>query len=212
VVILGPGSQERRGLVELGHFAAGRWHLPADKANRHEVLVAGEGLRRGPADVLNTLLHEAAHGLAHARNVKDTSRQGRWHNQRYAALAREVELEVTADAKTGLSQTHLTDQATARYADQLRDLEAALGLWRHAEPKRDRQTGTRSLLACSCACGRKLRVARSTLEQAPILCGACRKPFEPERELTRHCQPAERALTRARQCARQRSREAGDER
>jgi hypothetical protein len=136
--------------------------------------------------VLDTLLHEAAHGLAHARTIKDTSRQGRWHNQRYAKLAREVGLEVTADAKTGLSQTHLTDQAAARYAEALRDLEAALGLWRHAEPKRDRQAGSRNLLACSCACGRRLRVANSTLEQAPILCGACEQPFEPaERDLTR---------------------------
>jgi hypothetical protein len=212
VVILGAGSEARRGLVELGHFAAGRWHLQDAKANRHEVLVAGEGLRRGPRDVLNTLLHEATHGLAHARTIKDTSRQGRWHNQRFAKLAREVDLEVTADAKTGLSQTHLTEQAAARYAEALRDLEEALGLWRHAEPTRDRQTGSRSLLACSCACGRKLRIARSTLEQAPILCGACRKPFEPERKLTRHRQPAERALTRQRQRAPHRSREAGDER
>jgi hypothetical protein len=213
VLILGPGSEARRGLRELGHFAAGRWHVQDAKANRHEVLVAGEGLRRGPVDVLDTLLHEAAHGLAHARKIKDTSRQGRWHNQRYAKLAREVGLEVTADATTGLSQTHLTQQAAARYAEQLRDLEAALGLWRHAEPTRDREAGSRSLLACSCECGRKLRVARSTLEQAPILCGACRKPFEPaERELTRHRQPDQPALTRARQRALDRGREAGDER
>jgi hypothetical protein len=212
VVILGPGSEARRGLVELGHFAAGRWHLPADKANRHEVLVAGEGLRRGPRDVLDTLLHEAAHGLAHARGVKDTSRQGRWHNQRYAALAREVGLEVTADARTGMSQTHLTDQAATRYAEQLRDLEAALGLWRHAEPKHEREAGSRSLLACSCACGRKLRVARSTLEQAPILCGACEQPFEAERDLTRTRQQPEPALTRAHQQQRERDRGAGDER
>src|SRR4029453_9854474 len=46
---------------------------------------------------------------------------------------------------------------------------------------------SRNLLACACACGRKLRVARSTLEQAPILCGACEQPFEPaERDLTRN--------------------------
>jgi hypothetical protein len=212
VVILGPGSEARRGLVELGHFAAGRWHLQTNKANRHEVLVAGEGLRRGPKDVLNTLLHEAAHGLAHARNIKDTSRQGRWHNQRYATLAREVDLEVTADAKTGLSQTHLTDQATSRYAEQLRDLEAALGLWRHTEPKREREVGSRSLLACSCACGRKLRVAKKTLEQAPILCGACQQPFEAERDLTRTRQQPEPALTRARQRQRERDQEAGGER
>jgi hypothetical protein len=179
VVILGPGSEARKGLVELGHFAAGRWHLPADQANRHEVLVAGEGLRRGPRDVLNTLLHEAAHGLAHARKIKDTSRQGRWHNQRYATLAREVGLEATADAKTGLSQTHLTDQAASRYAQALRDLEAALGLWRHSEPKREREVGSRNLLACSCACGRKLRVARSTLEQARSCAAPASSPSRP---------------------------------
>jgi hypothetical protein len=212
VVILGPGSEARRGLVELGHFAAGRWHDQAAKANRHEVLVAGEGLRRGPRDVLDTLLHEAAHGLAHVRKVKDTSRQGRWHNQRFAALAREVELDVTADPKTGLSQTHLTQQAAVRYAEALRDLEAALGLWRHTEPTREREAGSRSLLACSCACGRKLRVARSTLEQAPILCGACKQPFEAERDLTRTRQPPAPALTRARQRQQERDREAGGER
>ena len=35
-------------------------------------------------------------------------------------------------------------------------------------------------LACTCACGRRIRVARSVLEQAPILCGGCAQPFEPE--------------------------------
>src|SRR6266545_1119836 len=47
----------------------------------------GEGLRRGARDVLATMLHEAGHGLAAARNLKDTSRQGRYHNAKYKALA-----------------------------------------------------------------------------------------------------------------------------
>ncbi|MFD1534873.1 hypothetical protein [Pseudonocardia aurantiaca] len=34
--------------------------------------------------------HEkAAHALAHVRGIKDTSRQGRWHNARFKALAEE---------------------------------------------------------------------------------------------------------------------------
>ena len=37
---------------------------------------------RTPADVLDTLLHEAAHALAAARGIKDTSRQGRYHNKK----------------------------------------------------------------------------------------------------------------------------------
>jgi hypothetical protein len=188
VVILGAGSEARRGLFKWGHFAAARWHVAG--TNRPEVLVSGEGLRRGPREVLATLLHEAAHGVASTRKLQDTSRQGRWHNRRFATLAGELGLQVTQDPKTGWSQTQLTDQLAGRYADQLTRLGAALRLWRHAELQIGTSTTSRNLLACSCACGRKLRVARSTLEQAPILCGACEEPFEPERQLTRKRQLA----------------------
>jgi hypothetical protein len=182
VVILGAGSEARRGLFKWGHFAAARWHVAG--ANRPEVLVSGEGLDRGARPVLATLLHEAAHGLANTRQVKDTSRQGRWHNQRFATLARELGLTVSFDTKTGWSQTSLSGQLADRYAEQLTRLDAALGLWRHAERPHGPAATSRNLLACSCACGRKLRVARATLEQAPIICGACDQRFEPERALT----------------------------
>ncbi len=189
VVILGAGSEARRGLFKWGHFAAARWQVAG--ANHPEVLVSGEGLHRGAGPVLAMLLHEAAHGLADARGVKDTSRQGRWHNRRFAALAGELGLQVTRDTSTGWSQTRLTQQLADRYAEQLAGLDAALGLWRHAERQHGPAAGARNLLACSCACGRKLRVARATLEQAPILCGACKERFEPERALTRNRQPAD---------------------
>jgi hypothetical protein len=189
VVILGAGSESRRGLFKWGHFAAARWQV-AD-SNRPEVLVSGEGLKRGARAVLATLLHEAAHGLASTRGVKDTSRQGRWHNRRFAALAGELGLKVEIDKTTGWSQTNLTDRLAGRYADQLTGLDKALGLWRHAERQQEPATGSRNLLACSCACGRKLRVARATLEQAPIICGACEERFEPERALTLNRQPAD---------------------
>ncbi|HEV8649059.1 MAG TPA: hypothetical protein VG276_06535 [Actinomycetes bacterium] len=91
---------------------------------------------------------------------------------------------MTRDTKTGWSQTHLTDQLAERYAAQLAGLDAALGLWRHTERQHGPATVAHNLLACSCACGRKLRVAKATLEQAPILCGGCEQPFEPERALT----------------------------
>jgi hypothetical protein len=188
VVILGAGSEARRGLFKWGHFAAARWQV-AD-TNRPEVLVSGEGLKRGARAVLATLLHEAAHGLANTRGVKDTSRQGRWHNRRFAALAGELGLKVDVDKRTGWSQTSLTDQLAGRYAHQLTGLDEALLLWRHAERQQDSATRSRNLLACSCECGRKLRVSRTTLEQAPIICGACEEPFAPERALTLSRQPA----------------------
>lgn len=189
VVILGAGSEARRGLFKWGHFAAARWQVAG--TNRPEVLVSGEGLKRGAREVLATLMHEAAHGLANTRGVKDTSRQGRWHNRRFATLAGELGLKVDVDPKTGWSQTSLTDRLAGRYADQLAGLDAALGLWRHAERQLGPATTSRNLLACSCECGRKLRIAKATLEQAPIICGACEEPFEAERALTLKRQPAD---------------------
>jgi hypothetical protein len=177
VVILGAGSEARRGLFKLGHFAAARWQV-ADQ-RRAEVLVSGEGLQRGAVDVLGTLLHEAAHGLAGARGIQDTSRQGRYHNRRYARLAGELGLDMTCDKATGWSQTTVGNQLATIYADALGDLATALNLWRYAEQQHPTQTGSRNLLACTCPCGRKLRVAKATLERAPIVCGACEQPFEP---------------------------------
>jgi hypothetical protein len=106
VIVVASGSDPRSRRLNLGHFAAGRWQLtsPDAASDRAEVLVSGEGLQRGPVDVLGTLLHEAAHGLAYTRNA----------------------------------------------------------------------------LACSCGCGRRIRVARSVLELAPILCASCAQPFEPD--------------------------------
>jgi integrase len=72
---------------------------------QHEVLVGGEGLHRSPLEVLGTLLHEAAHGLACARSIQDTSRGGRYHNRRYATLARELGLDVAAVKPIGWSAT-----------------------------------------------------------------------------------------------------------
>jgi hypothetical protein len=188
VLIAAAGSDPRSRGLTLGHFAAARWELrqsdgqdATTTASRAEVLVGGEGLRRGVVDVLGTLLHEAAHGLAHARGVQDTSRQGRFHNRRFAALARELGLDVVQVEGIGWSGTSVPPATADAYDDALNTLGAALTLWRRAElagpagPERPRTS-----VACVCACERRIRVSRSTLEAAPILCGACGQAFEPD--------------------------------
>jgi hypothetical protein len=66
--------------------------------------------------VLGTLLHEAAHGLAQARSVQDASRGGRYHNRRYATLARELGLEVATVKPIGWSATIVPDHTATAYA------------------------------------------------------------------------------------------------
>jgi hypothetical protein len=84
-----------------------------------EVLVAGEGLVRGAEFVLETLLHETAHGLAYVRKTKDMSRQGRYHNRRYQVLAEELGLDVAEAGAFGWSSTTIRDVTIKEYRREL---------------------------------------------------------------------------------------------
>jgi hypothetical protein len=176
VLVVASGSAGKR--LTFGHFALHRWQVAG--ADRYEVLVGGEGLQRGPTDVLGTLLHEAAHGLAQARSIADTSRQGRYHNRRYATLARELGLDAASVKPIGWSATTVPTQTAAGYTSQLEELQAALVLWRRQEHRTGTDTRSRNLLAAACGCGRRIRVAKATLAEAPILCGRCTQPFHPD--------------------------------
>jgi hypothetical protein len=181
VVVLGAGSiGAPGGRLRLGHFAAMRWADGAGAGERlAEVFVGGEGLARGPVDVLGTLLHEAAHAIAHVRGIKDTSRQGRWHNTRFKALAEELGIEVTRDPAIGWSPTTLPDQTQQHYADTVAALGQALRLYRSAEAAGG-ETRKPGPPACVCSCGRRIRVAPSVLDAGPITCGVCGSDFEAE--------------------------------
>ncbi len=177
VVVLASGTQTKA--TKLGHFAIGRWTVHGNPSAQPEVLVAGEGLGRGAADVLATLLHEAAHGLCWARRIRDTSRGGRYHNRAYRQMAEHVGLTVTQSKQFGFAHTTLGDQAQRDYAATLEDLAAHLRLYRRGE--RHGATGktpARNLAVAVCGCPRKIRVAPATLAAAPIVCAACEQPFE----------------------------------
>jgi hypothetical protein len=176
VLVVASGAEGKR--LNLGHFAPHRWQVHG--TDRHEVLVGGEGLQRGPLEVLGTLLHEAAHGLAQARSIQDTSRQGRYHNRRYATLAGELGLAVASVKPIGWSATTVPDATAVAYAGQLEELAAALVLWRRQEHRIGPGARSRNLLAATCNCGRRIRVAKTTLAEAPILCSLCSQPFQPD--------------------------------
>ncbi|MCW2568463.1 MAG: hypothetical protein JWN54_2560 [Mycobacterium sp.] len=122
------------------------------------------------------------------RGVKDTSRQGRYHNHRYAHLARELGLDVAQVRDLGWSDTTVPAATREDYTDVLVDLAAALTLWRRAETERfpteagdgedpdqpggDTDTGgaasdgrarTRNPIPCTCGCPRRIRVTASVL-------------------------------------------------
>jgi hypothetical protein len=177
VIVIASGTDGKH--PKWGHHAPDRWHASNDK--HAEVLISGEGLARTPREVLGTLLHEAAHALGAGRRITDTSRQGRYHNRKYASLAAELGLDVATYPGFGWTVTTVTDATAARYETQLDRLKAAMTMWRGFEQATP-GTAKRNtnLIAASCPCGRKIRVAASTLREAPILCQACDGSFEPD--------------------------------
>ncbi len=207
VMITGSGNM---GLgLKWGHYGPDRWangRFVVDSAGttwrdrKPELFVGGEAIGRGAEMILETMLHEAVHAVAVVRNVKDTSRQGRYHNGRFRELAEELGLVWTFDRPhelLGFSEM-LTSEATREaYADVIDKLNSAIALtiempgWANLaggspggggvhgggrKPK-DPDAPKTGLRKAVCGCGRIIRVAPSTLEAAPITCGSCDEDF-----------------------------------
>jgi hypothetical protein len=127
VMITGSAHAQRGASLysrELGHFGPDLW--TGEAGQMPELFVAGELLHPIEGQptghrALTTLLHEAAHGLAHVRDIKDTSRSGnRYHNKRYAALATELGLVPPAVAdERGWSDCTLAPTTPDLYTDAL---------------------------------------------------------------------------------------------
>src|SRR2546430_12094836 len=165
VIIIASGTDGKH--PRWGHHAPGRWNVAGQQYA--EVMISGEGLRRSPDEVLGTLLHEAAHALAHARNIKDTSRQGRYHNKHFKTCAEQLGLAVKHDQQNGWAATAITDVTKIAYARQLRDLPQAMTLCRHGQAATGPTAPRNSYpIAATCPSGRSIRVAASTLAEAPI--------------------------------------------
>jgi hypothetical protein len=174
VIILASGTETRQ--PRWGHHAPGRWYVANDQ--RAEVMISGEALRHTAPEVLAVILHEAAHALAHARDIKDTSRQGRYHNKHFKTHAEELGITVEHDDRNGWSASKITPGTEHAYATQLLALADAMTLWRRDEAIRPTARRNSNFIAAICPCGRSIRIAGSTLAEAPITCQACAGDFQ----------------------------------
>ncbi len=201
VMLLGTGVERGR-LVKLGHWWEGRWL--ADGNLRGEVLLAGEALHLKPEDVFEVLLHEAAHGVNAARNVKDTSRGGRYHNARFKKTAIEVGLAVEQMNPYGFAKTSVPPETVARYLGEIEQLSAVMRIARRVARSAlgagdsdqqigagqdggavDGETPRSKVKPAECGCGRRMRMAPSVLAKGPVTCGVCGSDFVVDRDATR---------------------------
>ena len=195
VVTLGSGAVSYG--MKLGHFAANVW--THEDTDIHELFVGGEGLQRGAKGVLGTLLHEAAHAVAEQRQVKDTSRQGRYHNKNFKAIAEEMGISVIHSESLGWSTTEVPEETVNLYSIQLLELDACITAYRHGferymggssatsggtlkkDPEGDEPKASKPknglVLECQCETPRKIRVAATVAELGDISCSVCGEVF-----------------------------------
>lgn len=158
VIVVGTSST-----TKLGHFSARSWDGKSNTV--HEIVVTGESLRRGAADVFATLMHEAAHVYAHVSGIKDTSREGKYHNKRFKQIGEKLGLVLEQHPQIGWSLTSLAADTLKTYAPEISLLKKALKAYRVpsaavAKPRTTLRLSTKS--------GRKLTVPIRFYQQGGI--------------------------------------------
>lgn len=208
-VVITTGSGEG---VKWGHFRAESWKVRAEEGavvsddkmgagRRHELFLASEALAKGAHQVLQTMLHEGAHTLSRVRDVKDTSRQGRWHNATFRKAAEEMGLEhkgSAADKSHGFSFVTLTTATKERYADLLAELDREIRLtgllpaWLGGTGDEDERGGEKITgkptkgegstsgnlkLRCLCEEPNIIRASKKVADKLVVKCGDCEEFF-----------------------------------
>lgn len=196
-VVLIPAPAAKKNV--LGHFAPLRWRpnvATSEVTTLHEVVVVAEHLNRGAEEILETLLHEAAHALNFERGIKDCT-ASQYHNARFKGAAEEMGLTVCQVRHYGYAVTALAEGTVEDYHDEVERLREVLVhrvTWKAPttgpsttgdDDTRDPDTTTtggrsknRYLKAvCGCEPPFVIRVARGTLAGTVIRCESCGHEF-----------------------------------
>jgi hypothetical protein len=167
-----------------------RYHPELPNLAAPESLIGESSSACGSELSFERLLHEAVHGIAAARGVRDTSRAGRYHNRRFLAVAEELGLDHAEEPhpSSGFSVVTMNAETRRRYRTTAERLQRALNAHLAATSgetsrsfrgpaARHGSSGGGVRVKAVCDCGRNVRVVPSVLAQAPIVCGACGTPF-----------------------------------
>lgn len=136
VMITGSG----RGMFSLkwGHHARDRWSNGSPETRITELMITGECLDQGATAAMETLIHEAAHAVANSRGIADTSRDHRYHNKKFVAVAEELGLrepnaeEIASSGMAwpnpsiGFSDVRITDDTVDVYSTEIDGIQSAI--------------------------------------------------------------------------------------
>lgn len=173
----------RDGLIDEGHYTAGKRTRHDDDGTEYsvgEVTIIERALGKDATDLVDLVLHIAAHAIATVRGVKETARNGGYHNKRFFSIAQELGLDVEQGGNNGWCRTTATVETLALYQQQHDALAAALTAygWVPADPG----PGFQRLIArCKCTKPRIFHMSRTSFADGPVICGKCGANFTADR-------------------------------
>lgn len=158
-----------------------------------EVTIFGERFADGATEVMQSLLHEAAHDLARVREIKETSNKNRFHNKKFVALAEELGLEGPAESggtALGYSNCVITEATAQKYELQIKNIENVLNMYVPPAPEEEKEPKKPTAKAqCECPSERDdedfntitwakwMQKKLDAYGVPPLICGVCRQAF-----------------------------------
>lgn len=186
----------------LGTFAPEKWAYSNQSFDEIHVNIGHEVYAKSSvaavaADIVLTICHELVHLYAKANGIRDVSGRGnRYHNKRFAELAKRLELRVERSGQNhiGFQTTGFTARGAALYNDLFELVERELHLLPHAAPLTQSEPQTapdaaitvvavRKYVFAQCGCrngqgrSRTLRMALGWWQDGTIGCGICQQIF-----------------------------------
>lgn len=115
-----------------------------------EINIGAESLNRPIVETVATLIHEMTHYYCHINGIKDTSRNGRYHNKVFKLEAEKRLISIAYDKRIGFSVTTPTPQLESFVAENglLIDVDISRNTPINASGKRP--TSTRKYICPQC--------------------------------------------------------------
>jgi predicted SprT family Zn-dependent metalloprotease len=149
-----------------------------EKTTAHEINFCAEYLSRDDAAIVETMLHEMAHLYNAQKGIKDCSRAGTYHNEKYKATAETHGLNVTHVDKYGWALTELKPIPAAHVPALHIDRRAFRVVRQTAAPKSKSKSKSSSRKYICPMCGTIVRATKDV----NIRCTDCDADFRLESE------------------------------
>jgi hypothetical protein len=179
IIVIDRDTTSKAGSVKYGHITTAPAWATDSGDGFHEIVLTGEGLRRGGRETAGTLLHEMAHAVNIAKGTKDCDSNGR-HNKFFKNTAEGVfGLTITEDGARGWSGTEVTDECADMWADMIARLDRAISLVScvlKTEGKEKKRNKNLLVGVCSCEDDNKTRASAKRLAKG-IRCEECEELF-----------------------------------